>query len=179
MYFQNIEFFETEKFQYLLIHKNACTSVLKCIEKYKPKLVINKSIDKIKWTVIRDPYERFISGLNYDLKRHKISIEDINLEKLFVSYVNSNTRMYGNVNHTVSQVLYLANTDIDWYIDINDLDLFLKIHFNKTVKLNSGTEKNVFFDKKEVMKYLQLDYEIYNRIKSSTQLWEWQKGKIF
>jgi hypothetical protein len=179
MYFQNIEFFETDKFQYLLIHRNACTSVLKCIDKYNPEIVYVKSSNKIKWTVIRDPYERFISGLNYDLKRHKMSIEDVNLERLFVSYVNSKSRIHGNVNHTISQVLYLANTDIDWYVDINDLDLFLKIHFNTTFKLNSNSEKNIFFDKKEVMKYLQLDYEVYNRIKSSTHLWEWQKGKIF
>jgi len=179
MYFQNIEFFETDKFQYLLIHRNACTSVLKCIDKYNPEKVYIKSPNKIKWTIIRDPYERFISGLNYDLKRQKISIGDISLKKLFVSYVNSDTRIHGNVNHTVSQVLYLANTDIDWYVDIEDLDLFLKIHFNTTVKLNSNTEKNIFFNKDEVMKYLQLDYEVYNRIKSSTYLWEWQKGKIF
>ena len=37
MYFQNLEFYETNDFQYLLIHKNACTSVLKTIEHLQPE----------------------------------------------------------------------------------------------------------------------------------------------
>ena len=63
MHFQDLEFYETDNFQYLLIHKNACTSVLKTIEYLKPQLSNVRNIQKICWTVIRDPYERFVSGL--------------------------------------------------------------------------------------------------------------------
>ena len=52
MYFQNIELFETDKFQYLLIHKNACSSVLKTIEHLSPVATEIKSNKKIKWAVI-------------------------------------------------------------------------------------------------------------------------------
>ena len=29
------------------------------------------------------------------------------------------------------------------------------------------------------MKYLTIDYEVYNSIIKSSNFWEWQKGKIF
>ena len=181
MYFQNIEFYETDKFQYLLIHKNGTSSVLKCIEELNPKLTMQK-FNKIKWTVIRDPYERFVAGLKYDLTKHSINIEDIDYTKLFNSYVKVNGRLMGNVNHCSSQVPYLINTDINYYVDIKDLNIFLKMHFNKTIHLNKQNKDiniDLKLDKSEIMKYLNLDYEIYNHIKSSNLLWEWQNGKIF
>jgi hypothetical protein len=180
MYFQNIEFYETENFQYLLIHKNACSSVLKCIEHLSPKLTQTKSNTKIKWTIIRDPYERFLSGLNYDLKRQNVKYEDIDLKKIFYDKINIFSRPDGNVNHCISQFSYIINADIDFYVDINDLDIFLKMHFEKSLFLNKDDKKdNIIVEKKDVMEYLNFDYYMYNSIMNSNNLWKWQNGKIF
>ena len=69
------------------------------------------------------------------------------------------------------------------YVDINDLNLFLKIHFNETAHENKQKYDDIniekYIDKEEVMKYLHLDYYVYNYIKRSPFLWEWQHGKIF
>lgn len=180
MLFQNIEFYETEKYQYLLIHKNACSSVTNLIKNDKYFVTDKKNLFKIRWTVIRDPYERFISGLKYDLNNNNVSIKNINLEKLFTSKINTETRGKGFVNHTSSQLLYLINSDINWYIDIKDLNLFLKIHFGKSLILNKSKNKiNLKINKNNIMKFLKIDYEVYNQILYSQNFWEWQKGKIF
>ena len=63
MIFQNIELYETDKFQYLPIHKNGSSSVIKCIEDLDPSVTDQVNFNKIKWTVIREPYARFISGV--------------------------------------------------------------------------------------------------------------------
>ena len=67
--YNNIEFYETDKFQYLLIHKNGCTSVTNLINQFDYFVTDKKNLNKIRWTVIRDPFERFMSGLKYDLKK--------------------------------------------------------------------------------------------------------------
>lgn len=36
-----------------------------------------------------------------------------------------------------------------------------------------------YLDKEDIMKYLHFDYYVYNHIKTSPFLWEWQHGKIF
>ena len=178
MIFQNIEFYETPKYQYLLIHKNASTSILNFIQKDDYFITKNKNLSKVRWTVIRDPFERFVSGLVYDLKRNNLKVEDINLDKIFTSKVNEKIRQTGFVNHTCLQTLYLINADIDWYVDINDLEVFLKMHFNEKICLNKLENYDLKIDKEEVMKYLKIDYEVYNQIMHSENLWEWQKGKI-
>lgn len=180
MIFQNIEFYETEKYQYLLIHKNGSSSVLKAIEKESFKVVHTPS-NKIRWTVIRDPYERFISGLNYDIKRQHINISQIDIKKTFTSYHHNDTKYFGNVNHSSSQIPYLINTFINWYIDIEDLNLFLQMHFNIHIHINKN-ENSLNIDKnleKSIKEKLYLDYFIYNQIKSSPFIWQWQKGRIF
>jgi hypothetical protein len=179
MYFQNLEFYENDNFQYLLIHKNGCTSVLKSLEDLNVTYSNKRNLNKIGWTVIRDPYERFMSGFNYDLERQNLKFEDIKLEQLFSSYHEEKTREQGNVKHSSSQIPYLINTNINWYVNIKDLSLFLKMHFDKEFILNKGKENKYFFPKEEINKYLHLDYKIYNLIINSPYLWEWQKGRIF
>ena len=86
----------------------------------------------------------------------------------------------GNAKHTAFQSMHLINTCVDWYIDLPDLDNFLKMHFNKSLFLNKNDGiVREYFDKENVLKYLHMEYEIYNKIKMSPYLWEWQKGKIF
>mgnify|MGYP003630310156 FL=1 len=180
MLLQNIELYETNQFQYLLIHKNGSSSVVKSIENLNATVTNKVNLNKIKWTVIRDPYERFIAGLKYDLSRHSLNIKDINYSSLHNSNVNLITRDKGNVNHTASQVPYLINTHIDWYIELKDLHTFLKMHFGIVEYCNidkNNIELNL--DKEEIMKYLNLDYYVYNNIINSPNLWKWQQGKIF
>ena len=178
--YNNIEFCETDKFQYLLIHKNGCTSVTNLINQFDYFVTDKKNLNKIRWTVIRDPFERFMSGLKYDLERNNLKIKDINIKNLFLSKINKQTRTKGFVSHTCSQLSYLMNTDINWYIHINDLSLFLKMHFGKSVVLNKNQKEcKLKINKEEIMKYLNIDYEVYNQIMLSENLWQWQKGKIF
>ena len=187
MNFRIFQFVETEKFQYLRIHKNGNLSVMKCIQDNFKDVVFNVNVawKKPRVCIIRDPYERYLSGLKADLFHNNMDIKDVNLKKLFTSNENHrrNTWM-GRINHSVSQIPYLMNTHVDHYIDMEDLNLFLKMHFGKSEHEHKFTEK-VSFDieehisKEEVMKYLHLDYHVYNHIKKSPFLWEWQHGKIF
>ena len=179
MYFQNLEFYETDNFQYLLIHKNACTSVLKTIEHLQPKYSEKRNFNKVCWTVIRDPYERFIAGLCYDIKRQNIDVADISLDKLFSTYHEKISREKGDVSHTAYQSMYLINSCVNWYVDLSNLKIFLEMHFNKSFHLNKGPDIKQYFKKEEILKYLNMEYEIYNKIKMSSFVWEWQKGKIF
>jgi len=181
MYFVFPEFIETDKFQYLKIQKNASSTVTNLIMETMDFTCVNqKNLNKVRWAVIRDPYERFISGLAYDLKRHDLKLEDIKISDSFVSnYMHPRDGNRGNINHSVSQVQYLINADIDYYVDIKDLNIFLKMHFNKTYTINENNNINLNVDKNEIMKYLTLDYKIYNNIISSSFLWKWQQGKIF
>ena len=143
------------------------------------KYVNNKNLNKIRWTVIRDPYERFVSGLQYDLTRQKLNLEDININESFVSnYLNPLNGLKVNMNHATSQVPFLINTDINYYIDIKDLDIFLNMHFNKTLNINK-TECKLTLDRQEIMKHLVVDYQVYNQIQNSPYLWKWQQGKVF
>lgn len=180
MYFQFVEFHTVNNFQYLLIQKNGCTSVRNVLSDLKPTLLHKRDLNKICWTVIRDPYERFVAGLDYDLRRFNMKIEDVKLDQLFSTIYEKETMIRGNAKHTAFQSMHLINTCVDWYVDLPDLDSFFKMHFNKSLFLNKniGIIKE-YFDKKEVLKYLHMEYEIYNKIKMSPYLWEWQKGKIF
>ena len=182
MQFRILEITETEKFQFLRIYKNGNKSVLECIiENYPGKFWQSTSPvkNKPRFAIIRDPYERFISGLKYDLDLQNLKLKDIDKEDLYQSLINIKKRDEGRINHTGSQVPYLINTHIDWYVDIKDLSLFLKMHFNK-IEYESVGKKNIELDidKEEVMKHLQLDYYVYNSIKNSSFLWKWQNGII-
>jgi len=185
MNFRLTDILETNDFQYVRIIKNGCTSITNLMkEKYGNENIIRTRdiyTKKPRWAVVRDPYERFISGLNYDLKKHDVKIEDINIKKIFTcNEPHLRNLILGNVSHTVSQIPYLMNNQVTHYIDINDLDIFLKMHFNKTLHANKNKNKiHLNIDKEEVMKYLHLDYYIYNNIKNSPFFWEWQHGRIF
>ena len=179
-FFQNIELLETDKFQYLLIHKNASCSVKETIKSLNPILSTEINLTKVRWTVIRDPYERFISGIKYDLIRQNLNIKDIDINSLYNSKINLFSSGNGNVTHTASQVPYLINSCIDWYIELKNLNNFLKIHFNNVSYENINHKSiELNLDKNEIMKHLDLDYFIYNSILNSDYLWKWQHGRIF
>ena len=60
------------------------------------------------------------------------------------------------------------------------------MHFGKSAyenkpPLNILKDKDIekYINKDEIMKYLHMDYYIYDTIKKSPFLWEWQHGRIF
>ena len=189
MNFGMVELVETKDFQYVRIFKNGNKTIIYCIEeKYNKDEIIYTShlSKKPRWTVIRDPYERFISGLIYDLERHNINIKELDIKKLFnMNPIHMRNTLLGNMKHSASQIPFILTTQVDHFIDIKDLNLFLKMHFGNTKHENKN--ENIikkqkienFLDKDDVMKYLHMDYYVYNFIKNSPFLWEWQHGKIF
>lgn len=191
MNFRFAELVETEKFQYVRIHKNANKSIMNCIvDDYKDNIQYTFRLsNKPRFCVIQDPYKKFLSGLRYDLLINNVDIKNINIKKLFTTNENHPINILnGKINHSISQIPYLFNYQINHYIDIDDLNLFLKMHFKKSQHLNYFPEENKkskyydiekYLDKEDIMKYLHLDYYIYNYIKNSPFLWEWQHGKIF
>ena len=187
MQFRVIHLIETDTFQFLRIYKNGNSSVMKCIEENFPnqfRLTLAPANNKPRFAIVRDPYERFISGLKYDLELHDVDIKDIKLDKLFTTNeMHQRNIITGHINHSASQIPYLMNSGITHYIDMKDLDLFLKMHFDRVEHINKNDVKTKeiekYLDKNEIMKYLHLDYYIYNSIIRSPFLWEWQHGKIF
>jgi hypothetical protein len=186
--FRIFEIIETEKFQYVRIHKNGNTSIMKCIQdNFKPEEIhhVNHLSSKTRFCVIRDPYERFLSGLKYDLYNNEINIKDIDIKKLFTGNDNHpRNSITGHIKHSISQIPYLYNVQCSHYVDMSDLSLFLKMHFKQDKHENKFINKNSvniekYLDKNEIMKYLHMDYYMYNYIKNSPFLWEWQHGKIF
>ena len=197
---QDTEIFTTLNSNYLLIHKNGCSQVKKHlylnysqVEKFFNSFPQN---NKINWTVLRDPYDRFISGLTYDLLKQFKNLN--NLEKiidnsLFLIYqkINLKTRENGNISHTIPQWTYLLSHPLDFLVMINNLDDFLDIHFQKRfnyTKTNTPSEqkdivlnyieKNSYL-KNLIMAYLAPDYYYIQQSQFQDLFWTWQNGKIF
>ena len=190
MNFRLFDIVETEKFQFVRIHRNANTSVIKCIENnFKKEEIWYTSFlsKKTRFCVIRDPYERFLSGLKWDIHLNNVDIKDINIKQLFTANEHHLRNSWiGHIKHSTSQIPYLFNVQCSHYIDLPDLHVFLKMHFGKSAyenkpPLNILKDKDIekYINKDEIMKYLHMDYYIYDTIKKSPFLWEWQHGRIF
>lgn len=188
---------------YLSIPKNACTTVKHALYNYYK----NNNLDtnplkctyqypntNVSWAVIREPFERLISGLAYDIKRNNVDEKVIlkNFENSLYGTMSPTFRSIANETHTYSQLCYLiGNPSIDVYVDIEDLDLFLKMNFDyakseteitNKVEMeykNKALEIIEIFGEQRVKDKLSFDTYIYNTIKNSADLWKWQNGKIF
>ena len=202
---QNTSLYTTDKCHYLLIHKNACTTIRGHLDSNSPYLDLKMSLipdnsNLPYWTVTRDPYDRFISGLTYDIfksyplaKDLKKVLGTINFNNLFLQKlpISSISKSIGKLNHTVLQWTYLFNQKLDFYVDIKDLDLFLEVHFEKKTKERGKSQdpkqkeivKNYIESnpnlKSLVFNYLSNDYYLLNQINNSGLLWNWQMGKMF
>lgn len=197
---QNIEIFTTSTSNYLLIHKNGCSQVREHLYLNYPQVELFYNFfpqnHKINWTVLRDPYNRFISGLTYDILRQFKKLD--NLDKIinisssfFYQKINLETRKDGNVNHIIPQWTYLFNQPLNFLVEIKDLDKFLDIHFlkrtNFTETNTSSKQKNIVLDyveknkelKNLIIAYLAPDYYYIEQAKSQGLFWNWQNGKMF
>ena len=188
MNFRLFEIVETEKFQFVRIHKNGNGSVVKCIkDNFKKEDIsyVHHLSKKTRFCIIRDPYERFLSGLKWDLWLNKVDIKDIDIKTLFTANEHHPRNSWvGHIKHSASQIPYLFNVQCSHYVDMSDINLFLKMHFGSSEHENKSKDKikidvEKYLDKDEIMKYLHLDYHMYNAIKRSPFLWKWQHGKIF
>ena len=196
---QNIEVISTPNSNYLLIHKNGCSQVKEHFYENFDQVETYDSFpqnNKVNWTVLRDPYDRFISGLTYDILKQFQSLDNlneiINISSLsFYQKVNLKTRKKGNVSHIIPQWTYLFSQPLDFLVKIKDLNNFLDLHFQKRVNfIESNTplkQKNIVLDyieknsdfKNLIMAYLSPDYYYIQQMESKGVFWTWQTGKIF
>jgi len=192
---KNTEWYYHNDNSYLLIHKNATKTVLRALSQNFGNLYSDNIPNRnIKWTVIRDPMDRMVSGLAFDIKMnpsiHEIDIIN-NIEKSLFGIPSPFFR--GEIhkeNHTYTQSSYLINNPIDMYVHINDLNQFLKCNFNFNAdeyidedgsREYKGKAKELIhrFGQQKVNDLLAFDNYIYQKIMSSGNLWKWQHGKVF
>lgn len=195
--FNPIECYCTEKFQYVLIHKNGCSMVVDTmINNYS--VVMNEFIynDRPSFTVIRDPWDRTISGLSYDLERTfgdvtETILDDIDFHRLFYQPINRQQRVSGFISHVSVQTGYLFDVTPTFYVNLNDLTSFLSIHFDNisSHKKNESDKKiknkllKILDKRKDIKdtfeKYLAIDYYFIDRIKNTEILWDFSMGKMW
>ena len=200
---QNTEVLKSDTSQYLKIHKNGTTFVQDCFKLNYPNsfsriITSNISSDIPLWTTIRDPYQRFTSGLAYDIKLNNRDDEDleeilnnINYKKLFLGKMHPLTRIQGNINHCLLQFTYLFNFNINFCVDVDVLNTFIKMHYeNPPLRKNEQKDlliltqisdiiQNTPKIKQVIDNYLSIDYYIINELYNNNLVWNWQNGKMF
>lgn len=179
---------------YLVIQKCGNTYLRDIFEKvYKENYFLARECNyrNLKWTVVRDPKERFISGLAYDLWQNNYSNYDSlfsNLEKIVQYPISSTFYNQGKVKHTILQSAYLIYQPIDVFVDISDLTEFALHNFgmvsesyNKVPGEFKVTVKEQIVERgieQRVDDLLANDVYIYRQIINSDRLWCWQNGNI-
>ena len=196
---QNIEIYHTLTSNYLLIHKNACSQVLTTLQNNFTKVKRFETLPNQNpyWTIIRDPYNRFISGLTYDILINYGNLNSLdkilNLKKikpLLFSKLNKNYRSTGFISHTLSQWTYIFNQPLNFFVNINDTTPFLDLHYPKPITDSNIMEKKYKDIVKEyinsntslkqlIHNLLVPDYFLYDHIQTQGLLWNWQMGKMF
>lgn len=210
--FQFCEYWSQNNHEYLLIPKNGCTTVLAVLGNNEKKFgavnLSKKSNNNLtKWTVIREPYERFISGLVYDLYsiNEEYFFDDKNSEKNIIKFLENN--MFDNIfysyvpvefarrqrliPHTTLQATWLINQTVDFFVDLKDLDNFLFFNYfdydNTRYNANNKHHYSEFIKsiinnntslKEKIITYLAPDLYIYKRVINSGMLWKTQYGKV-
>jgi hypothetical protein len=171
------------------------------ITKYCSNLKVLPFLDNNKpyWAVIRDPYQRFISGLTYDIlilnhdKELKLLDKFLNedyLEKLFLKNYDSFFSITGNVPHTLCQWTYLYNQPVDFFVRIEDLTSFIHLHFgNDSFSKHPGNnllqnKVKEYIDKNNNLKqlinyYLTPDLYLYKQLYNQGKVWEHNYGQMF
>ena len=179
---------------YLVIQKCGNSYIRDILQRtYDKDFFVNREPNyrNVKWTVIRNPKERFVSGLAYDLWKNNYSNYDSlfkNLEKIVQYPVSSTFYNSGKVKHTILQSAYLVLQPVDVFVDINDLTEFCLLNFGMTSEItNSVPDEFVLSVKEEITKrniqqrvddILASDTYLYNQIMNSDRLWCWQNGNI-
>jgi len=190
----------TDKFQYLVIHKNGCSSLLSTITKNHPHAANDYVVyDRPLFAVLRDPWERTISGIAYDIQRSFGYFEDSLLDKINIPRMlyqpipplNKKQRQKGFISHICVQTAYLFDVNPTFYLMINDLSNFMQIHFksdtiqhlNKSDTVLKKQVEDAIFNrqqlKNDIAKYLAIDYYLIERIRNTELLWDFSMGKMW
>lgn len=203
---QYTEVYSTEEFQYLLIHKNGCTSVMDSIITKYPNAVhsnkTNKTAQSVIWAVYRDPLDRFVAAVAYDLKQNGIEVTEENVLEFLGSV---QTYIYGKTNfnhedlykgvqkmrHSLSQTMYLFDNNVDILVRMEDLGKFLFMHFDTPFSkvINTGVPKDKAIVR-EVLRanqallqlikaHLSADYYTLESFIGTDRVWNWANGRIF
>lgn len=188
-----------QDFEYVCIPKNGNTTIketLKAAEETFHGLPYSCGGVPL-FAVIRDPWERTISGLAYDLKRtygyvDSEVLDEIDWERVFFQPTH---HLFGKTtfaSHSSLQINYLFDVNPNFYVDLKNLTPFLKIHFNCQIPedmRNIGDQK--FKDKlvklldsrkdlqDTIRKYLAVDYYFIERIRNTEVLWDFPMGKMW
>jgi hypothetical protein len=206
-YFQNVEYTICDnRHQYLLIHKSGCTYVRSILEEHHSVLDVrsNKNSYLPSWTVLRDPYKRFISGITYDLKLfdHNIFVKKnkakkILLDKNFIKSVFSRSgpfRTQGKTVHYIPQFFYYLPENIDFFVMLDDIDMFFESNMNITSEVMEKTERNktknkekeiihsIIENDKELKRsindHLSFEYYAIDMLGINDRIWKWNYGKV-
>jgi len=184
---------------YLLIQKTGFTYISNVFKSFYGNfsddsyLVLPQESEKnICWTSIRNPYERFISGLAYDMWLTNVNCDYLfsNLPNLINGHISTYFRKSGKIQHTLSQVSYIMFQPISFFVDMNDLTEFCFMNFG--VMLGEDCQNKVPKDfkiliEKEIEKrgltqrvqdLLSYETYFYNRIMQSDHIWRWQNGNV-
>jgi len=168
---------EREKLMFLLIHKNASTSLRKShdqpekLEKYYSVEEFNNS-EYTKVVILRDPWDRFISAIR---QVYKLGISRKTIEGM-ISYLESHPEEEINT-HLVSQSWFLKDRKIDYYLKLENIQedwkvLEKKFNLNplplyRVTEAQKRRNIEVLFDKdlkERALKYLERDYELISKV---------------
>jgi len=200
---QNSEFYSTPEQKYLLIHKNACSTIRDNLAKeFADTVAEGKQGEGVSWAVVRDPYDRFVSSLAYDIgvqypdavwgskDRLEQIIHGINYTKYIVNNVPHASNYLGKAQHSVLQTIYLFDNNIDILVDLQDLKHFIPMHFKAPTEasnLGVSDRKRLISDlmdgspflKDQVHSLLEVDYITLTSLRSQGRMWSWGSGKIW
>ena len=184
----NYEWYDIRNSNYLLIHKNGCSTIRKNFDMNR---IDSPSEYKFRWTTIRSPMERFISGLAYDIGRTKyVNVERLkkNPEELLFGEHNDFGIDAGMSTHTYMQSLYFLNEKINMFVKMEDLKDFIELHNreyisegeNKTTEEEKQIAQEIVsgIDKQRLDDLFYIENKIYNKIIHSEFIWNWRYGKI-
>lgn len=199
------EYYSTSEQSFLLIHKNACSTVksnLSCrfgdtLQEVGPPIE-----GSLKWAVIRDPYDRFISALAYDIStQYPVEIwkdekalynviELLDLKKYLTHHATNSFYRSGILSHSILQTIYLFDNNIDIVVEDKDLKHFIPIHFKHPVpNQNIGVSEykecirkiidKIPSIKQKVLLLLEIDYVTLESFKDKGAQWTWGSGRLF
>lgn len=187
------DIYKTKDFQYIQIQKNGCSSVRDLIYKNYSDVESHDSFlhnDRVSFAVLRDPWERTISGLAYDMQAHLGRIDlDLIDKRLFFSRVCEERREVGMVSHCILQSIYLFDFNPTFYVMLSDLSTFLEMHFGESVKVNRGSDqfKNELIRQlrkrpdlvERIGNYIEMDNFLIERIRNKEILWNFTLGRMW
>lgn len=185
---------------YLLIHKTGCSYVRNVFESFyencyddnSSEIIPKQNLKNVCWTVVRNPYQRFISGLAYDIWTTNSNFDHLffDLPSLVNGHVSGYFSTTRKIQHTLSQVSYLMYQPISFFVDTKDLTEFCFINFG--IVLNEDHQNKVPKDFKilveqeiekrgltqRVQDLLSYETYVYSRIMQSDHIWRWQNGNV-